>query len=639
MMIRKPYIRYTILCMVFSLLLSDLLYSQQNLPSSDIDSIPSKNKIELRSEKVANTFTFNGNIFISEDIGLGKIRLLENYRGTSLRATSSNFRDDQMLLIDYEYDIADELFVIAKQNWLFSSDTRSLQINQLERLNGRAGIRYFPINEMFFEALGGMEQNTQIGHTSIGPILNFSAGAKDLNLSDYKISTKVSSEYLSLDYDRVNAEINWLADVGRIYDDDNALIGSLRYKLLNRDFLNKYSIKDLTDFSVENRIEKRISSLMKVDVSLGKDLFAEANIIFSKLDVKRQYNKQISNLTNSNVYRELSEIQLGFSSKISYVIDDMIHTAGISFDSRNEDNNISKKFDISDQDIMRLRLIENQRDNSSSRTEFSLEGSWNITKKDSLYYDHSVSLFEYDTPSNENYDDRDEFSSITSIGYSRRISRYFNAAINGEIQLRHLVFLKSQRSAMNNWNRIYRINTHFNYQNEYLLYNPSFEILANYTIYDFEDVSPSVQSFSYRQISYRDSLTVLLTDKFSLRSRIVLRYYERGVLYWDTFMEAPQNSGLEKFIKVLLIVKGGDSFRIGSGLRFYDFVQENIGQSMNTMGMGEFSQRSWGPEALIEARLYDTMTIQIEGWYELQYLNNSKRREIPNFFMNVRYDL
>jgi len=636
-MILSKYIKHLLLCIASFIYLSVCGLSQDTRGITD--TIPKNNRIELRSEKISNTFTFNGNLFIDEDIGLGKIRIMENYRGTSLRTSSSNFRDDQLFLIDYEYDILDDLFILVKQNWLFSSDSRSLQINQLERLNGRGGMRYILMNDLFIEGLAGLEQNTQIGHTSTGPIVNLSAGAKNLDIGNYKINTKINSEYLALDHDRVNAEVNWLADVGRIYDDNNSLNGSLRYRLLNRDFLNKYSTENINDFSVESRLEKKINSLIQVDVSLSKNIFADVNLSFSKLDVKRQYNKSISELSISNVYKELSEIQLGFASKVGYISEYMIHTAGISFDSRDEDNSIGKRFDLNDKDLSRLRSIENQRDNSSLKTEFFLEGSWNISKNDSIYYDYSVSIFEYDTPSENNYDDRDEFSSVTSIGYSHRFSRYFKAAINGEIQLRHLVFLKSQRSAMNNWNRIFRINTNFQYRNEFLIYDPNFEILANYTIYDFEETSPSVQSFSYRQISYRDSLAIRLTDRISLRSRVVLRYYERGVLYWNTFKEAPQSSGLEKFIKFLLVLNNDEYYRIGSGLRFYDFIQENIGQNNGSNGMGEFSQRSWGPEVMIEAILYGNITIQFEGWYELQYLNNKSRREIPNFFLNVRYDL
>ena len=635
---KRPYIIYIILCIVFLFCFSYISYPQQQNSNISSDSLPNNNKIEFRSEKIANTFTFNGNAFFDLDLDFGNILILQNYRGTSLKTSGSAFRNDELFLFEYEYDIFSDLFLIAKQNWLFSSDSRSLQINQLERLNGKAGLKYLPVNVLYIEATGGIEKNQQIGHSSTGPILNIDAALQQIDVSDYKISSRVFGEYLSLDYDRMNAEINWLADVGRIYDESNSLGASLRYKLLNRDFLNKYTDLEQTDFSVESRLEKRINSVIDLDISLGDHFFADTRINFSKLDVQRQFNQPIADLSISKVYRDLSEIQLGFAGELVYITNKFSHKAGISFDIRNEDNAINSKFDINQQDETRLRSIENRRDNSSDKTEFFLRGMWLLSHKDSIAYDYSVSLFEYDTPSEDNNDDRDEFSSIISLSYFHRFSRYFRAGISGEVQLRHLVFLKAERSALNNWNRIYRINSHFQYQNEFMNYNPNFEILANYTIYDFETVSPSVQSFSYRQVSYRDSLMIFLTKNLTLQSRTILRYYERGVLYWQSFSESPESGGLEKFIKILLIINKNDHYRIGSGLRFYDFMQENLAQG-SSLGMGEFSQRSWGPEMLIDVKLDDSIFINMEGWYEYQYLNNNKKRIVPNFFINARYEL
>lgn len=635
----RSYIRFILLFIVYALFSYSVLKSQTMTGRNLSDTLPSNSKIEIRSEKIANTFTFNGSAFIDLDLDFGNIRVLQNYRGTSIKSSSAAFRDDEMFLLDYEYSFLDNFFLVAKQNWLFSSDSRSLEINRLERLNGRVGLKYLLNNKFFVEAVGGIEKNQLIGHSSTGPIINLSAGIDNYDLYDYKINTRVKSEYLSLDFNRVNAEINWLADIDRIYDDNNMLGASLKYKLMNRDFLKKNSNNEYSDFSVESRLEKKINSVIDVDFLIGRSLLADVTINFSKLDVQKQFSQEIPDLPISKVHRSMSELQLGFASEITYLTDDFEHSTGISFDIRDEDNAISNKFDINEQDESRLRSIENQRDNSSSRTKFFFNGEWKFTRYDSIAYSYSASLFEYDTPSDDNNDDRDEFSSIFSLTYFHRFSSFLRMGITGEIQQRHLVFIKAERSAMNNWNRIYRINTQFEYMNKYLKYNPYFEILANYTIYDFESVSPSVQSFSYRQISYRDSLFIYLSENLILRSRLIFRYYERGVLYWESFSESPQSSGLEEFLKFLLIIKNKQNYKIGCGLRFYNFYQSNLKSGVNTHGMGEFSQRSWGPEVLIEFRFDSGISINMEGWYEFQYLNNGSKRIIPNFFLKSTYNL
>ena len=127
----RSYIRLILLFIIYTIFSYSVLKSQIINDKNLSDSLPSHNKIELRSEKIANTFTFNGNAFFDLDLDFGNIKLLQNYRGTSLKSSSSAFRDDEIFLLDYEYNFLDNFFVVAKQNWLFSSDSRSLEINRL----------------------------------------------------------------------------------------------------------------------------------------------------------------------------------------------------------------------------------------------------------------------------------------------------------------------------------------------------------------------------------------------------------------------------------------------------------------------------------------------------------------------------
>ena len=108
----------------------------------------------------------------------------------------------------------------------------------------------------------------------------------------------------------------------------------------------------------------------------------------------------------------------------------------------------------------------------------------------------------------------------------------------------HLVFLKAERSAMNNWNRIFQFNPGIYYNTKSFMMMPQFEILANYTVYDFENISPDVKSFSYRQVGYKDSIFIYLGKMFSLQTNINISYFERGILYWKSFSE---NSTKSKF--------------------------------------------------------------------------------------------
>jgi hypothetical protein len=239
---------------------------------------------------------------------------------------------------------------------------------------------------------------------------------------------------------------------------------------------------------------------------------------------------------------------------------------------------------------------------------------------------------QYNTPSPLNSDDRDEFFTIANIVLFHRFSRYFSGSLLGELQMTHLVFLKAQRSSLNNWNRVYRIGTAFHYDNSTVKINPQLEILANYTVYDFEDISPSIRSFSFRQISYKDSILVKLANNFRLQSKLLFRYFERGILNWGEFKEAPQNSNYEHFINCLLIWSKPNFYEIGSGIRWFNISQRNL--TSNTLQDNQnLNQFSIGPETYININFSDKTNISFVGWYEFQYINKNYYRGVPNFFL------
>ena len=66
------------------------------------------------------------------------------------------------------------------------------------------------------------------------------------------------------------------------------------------------------------------------------------------------------------------------------------------------------------------------------------------------------------------------------------------------------------------------------------------ELLANYTVYDFELTNNTGNSFRY--VSMRDSISIYLLKNISLSSNNIVRYYESGSLDWKNFAESPQIS-------------------------------------------------------------------------------------------------
>jgi hypothetical protein len=532
----------------------------------------------------------------------------------------------------YKLPVSNYFSFVVKQAWLYSSDTRSIGINKLERLTGMGGMQYNYNTDSYFGINTGAERENQMGIASYGPLLNIDGKLSNIDIEDYKIESNLLGDYTHQSNGRINSNLDFKMNVDRAYDIDNIIILNFNYKLLNRDFLSLSAGNvGAAVAPIENRQEKRINADANINFSLSKILFGTANLSASDAYIDRSYKKPLQDLNLSNVIRQMHELNLAFLLEGTFKVPVFSQVAGIAFSTRNEENGIARKFEMTEFDESSLKALERLRDNISYRTRFYFKSNWLATRRDSASLNYSVSLFQYDTPSNENNDDRDEFVTIIGGGWSHRFSQILSASVEAELQMSHLVFLKAERSAMNNWNRIIRLSPAVMISSKYFNMNPQFEVLANYTVYDFEDISPGVQSFSFRQVSYKDSLFIFMGKMFSLHARLSLRYFERGILYWKAFAESPQNSNFEQFTKLLFYYIPTEKVSLGCGVRYYRLSRKNLMKGGGNLFSSDRFQVSFGPEAVLSVSFASGSSISFQGWYEFQRINNEKIKKIPNY--------
>ena len=88
-------------------------------------------------------------------------------------------------------------------------------------------------------------------------------------------------------------------------------------------------------------------------------------------------------------------------------------------------------------------------------------------------------------------------------------------------------------------NRIIRLRTGGDYSGSNVKSFNSFEVSANYTVYDFEDITTNYPSYSFRQFTAIDSTTIQLTNDVSLFAYGYLKLSEIGDFKWDNFTARP----------------------------------------------------------------------------------------------------
>ena len=190
---------------------------------------------------------------------------------------------------------------------------------------------------------------------------------------------------------------------------------------------------------------------------------------------------------------------------------------------------------------------EQTKDNTGRRVALSGGILFPVSSSDRLFFSGSATMLRYDTPSETNLEDRDELLVALTAGSFHRVSRTLDVGVTVDATLSHLVYLLEERSANNNINRVIRLTPRTLIRPAAWCFSQNaFEVLANYTVYDYEQQVAMAKSFSYRQFSWIDSTRIDLTHSVGLDFYAYLKLYERGMLRWDEFVERTENSTADR---------------------------------------------------------------------------------------------
>jgi hypothetical protein len=184
--------------------------------------------------------------------------------------------------------------------------------------------------------------------------------------------------------------------------------------------------------------------------------------------------------------------------------------------------------------------------NDEDLQEISLSGSLGATlsSRDSLGITGHVARTSYDTPHPDNFNDRDSYRSAAKVAYQHTFSAALRLVVEAMVNVSHLVYLRSQRSANNNWQRLYAIYPAVHIRPlDTVLIQQRFSISANYTEYDFEDLFTDIKSNIFRQAKSTTDLRCRLGDQLDLNFSYSYRVEDFGrlvredkwveVLSWD----------------------------------------------------------------------------------------------------------
>ncbi len=588
------------------------------------------NYFDVGLDKVVDTYFFRGNGVYNIDLLYGALSLNQKYYGTVIR-NQKPLKDNESFNLKYEYLLGNNIFLNFEQNWLLTSYNG---LNELERLNGITSVKYRQ-SDKFFVGMGfGLENNTALGLISGGRLLQINSALTNINIDDFIINSHLYGKHLKLNRDRVEASLAVGSNIFRSFDKDNRLRMDLGYFIFNTNSVYQ-DLSKINKFSIEERNKDSLMINLGVGFKVLDYFKANINLSMADYNLTRSFKEQVISSSWTGIKKNKNQFLLGFSGDIGFDSDYFNQKIGLNFQVYNHENRVANKFDIPIEEENRLRKIEFQLDENRSTTGFVSASRWKLSRRDTLSADYAVSLSQYDTPSTDNNEDRDEFLSIVNISLTHRFSTYLTAKISGEMYLNHRVYIKSQRSADSRWNRIYKFAPQIIFKTKKFRMQPRFEVLADYTIYDFEYITPGISSYSRRQIKYKDFIFIELLKNISLQSQIFIRYYEIGTMYWEQFAETSQESNFEQLTKMLLVAQTSANISMGCGGRYYKSTKKNMIDIVGGARL-KYDLISIGPEVMIKVQFPSGSRISLSGWYEFQFINKQLDRNIPNLFLKTK---
>lgn len=602
------------------------------------DTVSRRNSAMVTFDRNLNTYNWLGKLVVDTVFGGTSLRVLQNYvaniiqvdAGTEGRHRLVSTQENLGVTLGEKFN--DNLGIQFRWNSLVYSDDKAVGLSNASDHSVLGGLEVTPLAFLTVTPLFGYRWDNQTEIRDRGFSYALATKLREVDLDGYRV---LGSGQLQEDHLSPRSLANHFARIGvqKWFSSQTRDSIEFGYSHLKREF---YA---LADSNIESRIENVLAftNLLEYEVERGflTSLFVTVSSRAWDKDLRRnaaqpsptpQFNTRIDELRldaylqaqyHSTDGSAVGLIRLGYGERdethSAKAPGDLNPAATILFNERNRQ--------------------EQSKDNVARRT--SLAGMLTIplSFSDRLSVSGGASILRYDTPSILNVEDRDELLVSASIGTAHHVSPFLEIGLSLDGMLSHVVYLLKERSANNNINRVLRFAPR-------ALFRPvgffasanALEVLANYTVYDFEQQIALVRSFSYRQFGWIDSTGIGLTDRVGLHFYSYIKLYQRGQLKWSEFTERIENSFADQTFALQLRFTPEEGTLFGVGLQY--FSQSRYSYEQSTKRLASF-QRSIGPTCVLERDLGQRGQLNLRGWYEHRKQPDGTERALASVTITI----
>jgi len=590
-------------------------------------------------DKQLNTYNFNTLFKSFWAVDKFFIGLNENYNSTIVKSTTQNVTDEQYLWAIAQYNLNDFMKVGIHLNNNLYFDDRDFAINHASINSTSLFLKFIPMKNIEITPYGGLSQNNQIGETNSGFIYGAEVNIDKSNLGDLELSSMMRFQNEDIS-PRKNTIRLFNVDVKSSFEENlnNIITGS--YSEQRKDFYFSADPVTAMEFNITNNLQSRTESnyflqdkILFVPSNSPMSMNLSGRISWRDIDRTTRYIS-LDNIANTPYDTRIQEFKIDLSTAADYVTDLLKLSFRFSYSERDEKHQVKRSPGTSDILFNQRENLEEENNNNSQLANISLLSILNISRSDKLTFSIFHRKLRYDTPSDLNFDDRDELLSIGRILYEKEFNRFFKIFLNLEGNLNRIVYIFSERSANNNTTRLLKFSSGGTVSSGDFVTSNSAEVSANYTVFDYEDLNPNFQSYSFRQLVIRDSTSYKLSRTFELLISGYLKFSEQGEFKWSSFSGNPIRSLNEKLIEPKIVYDFYD-FNFGIGVRYFETTAYTITNGINKTKSSDYT--SVGPTSEITYGVSDKINLKLYGWYEFISNGTDVRREIANLNLKLSY--
>ncbi|MCX6120590.1 MAG: hypothetical protein NTX44_03095 [Ignavibacteriales bacterium] len=604
---------------------------------------PEADSLKLSSlsfDHVLNTYIWSGD-FKKDIYGqLWDVTLHQKIRSRLIKTNQTAIQDEYQGLIALRARLFENWNFQIKNSSNVLADNRAIDLGRMAQHQVLAGFEYLPTGNIAGEALGGYELNTQEEENDNGFAYALGFNARQVDLEEFKASLQSSwnQSLLGRRSPRTgDIKLILLRDFGSGIDDSLAV----NYSTQRRQFYTSLDSSTQLTLGVPHNILQRDASVLEISnqmkYNLDQNFSLVVSIGISNQLINRGYRfKDYLHPASLILDSRIQEIQ--FFGSISLQWSPLYWLRAdvkLAYTEKDERHSVLDDIQASNAIIDTQRASVSRLENTAQRTTLTAALKADVTQDDKIRVVSSAGILRYDTPSIFNTDDRDELLLTSGAEYLHRFSSRLLLMLNADLTLFHLVYLHRDQSANNNWNRVIRFSPSVEYMpSSWFRTAMRTEVLANYTVSDYEQQVASIRSFSFRQVLWSDSTVVQLSERIQCNFSGSLRIFERGTLRWQEFTEKPEEYVIEKTMWPEIVWSSMIGVKIGIGFRYF-------GQDRYTYESNQriFSQgiEAMGPTASIEWSGLSGEKVVINGWREEQKNNGKTATILSNLSIQVGF--